>query len=280
MDSGYSVVEHNLFVRNVGENEGAICNKSCDNLYRFNTIVDSTELSLRHGHRCQVYGNILLNSDGLRFFAHDHVVYSNYFERCHPAITIGNGGATIPPGPLTSHQRPDRVKVVYNTLVDNRVNVQMGGRRNGLGADDLVFANNIIQGGGKAAAIDGPLKDPTWAGNIVWKTEGGAGDLPAGGFTSIDPRLVRDDHGIHRPAKDSPAIGAGAGEYLFVAVDLDGEPRPAGKRDAGADQFSAGGRPARPLTEADVGPGAPEEKGRPLIAAPKVTGWLLKAPQP
>jgi poly(beta-D-mannuronate) lyase len=71
MDSGYAVVEHNLFVRNVGENEGAICNKSSDNVYRFNTIVDSTELSLRHGHRCQVYANFMFNSDGVRFFGHE-----------------------------------------------------------------------------------------------------------------------------------------------------------------------------------------------------------------
>jgi poly(beta-D-mannuronate) lyase len=120
MSSAFSVAEYNLFVRNVGENEGAVCNKSCDNVYRYNTIVDSTELSLRHGHRCQVYGNFLINSGGVRFFGHDHVIYSNYFERCRPAVSIGNGGATIPPGSLQSHQRPDRVKVVYNTLVNNR----------------------------------------------------------------------------------------------------------------------------------------------------------------
>jgi poly(beta-D-mannuronate) lyase len=172
------------------------------------------------------------------------------------------------------------VKVVFNTLVDNRVNVQMGGRRNGLGADDLVFANNIIQGGPKALSIDGPLKDPTWVGNIIWKTEGGAGDMPAGGFTSIDPGLVKDGHGVYRLAKGSPAIGAGVGPYAFVAVDLDGEPRTAVKLDVGADQFSADASSGRPMTEADVGPNAPEEKDRPLIGAPKAVEWPLKRPEP
>jgi poly(beta-D-mannuronate) lyase len=273
MDPGYSVAEFNLFVKNVGENEGAICSKTTDAIYRYNTIIDSTELSLRHGHRAQVYGNFMINSTGLRFFAHDHQIYSNYFEGNRPAIAIGNGGATIPPGPLTSHQRPERVKIVYNTLVDNRSNVQMGGRNNGLGADDIVFANNIIQGGNKAVSIAGPLKDPKWEGNIIFKTEGGAGDMPAEGFTEVDPKLVKDERGVYRPSKDSPAIGKGVGSHPFVKEDIDGQPRPTDKLDVGADQFSTEAGVNRPLTPADVGPDAPAEKERPLISAPKVQ-WI------
>src|SRR5688500_2736367 len=222
MDPGYSVAEYNLFVRNIGENEGAICSKTTDAIYRFNTIIDSTELSLRHGHRAQVYGNFMINSSGLRFFAHDHQIYSNYFEQCRPAIAIGNGGATIPPGPLTSHERPDRVKIVYNTLVNNRANVQMGGRKGGLGSDDLVFANNLIQGGNKAVSIAGPLKNPKWEGNVIWQTEGGAGDIPAEGFRELDPKLAKDERGVHRLSDGSPAIGQGTGTFPFVTIDLDG----------------------------------------------------------
>jgi poly(beta-D-mannuronate) lyase len=276
MDPGYSVAEYNLFVKNVGENEGAICSKTTDAIYRFNTIVDSTELSLRHGHRARVYGNFMLNSSGLRFFAHDHQIFGNYFQGNRPAIAIGNGGATIPPGPLTSHQKPERVKVVHNTLVDNRGNVQMGGRTNGLGADDLVFANNIIVGGNKAVSIAGPLKDPTWEGNIVWNTQDSAGDLPAAGYTQVDPKLVKDDHGVYRPSEGSPAIGKGLGAYPFVTVDIDGHTRPTDKLDVGADQFSTDAPLNRPLTAADVGPNAPEEKDRPLISAPKDVRWIAK----
>lgn len=47
-------VDHNSQTR--GENEN-ICNKSCDNIYRYNTFGEGvSELSLRHGNRCQVYG--------------------------------------------------------------------------------------------------------------------------------------------------------------------------------------------------------------------------------
>jgi poly(beta-D-mannuronate) lyase len=273
MDPGFSVAEYNLFVRNVGENEGAICSKTTDAIYRYNTIVDSTELSLRHGHRARVYGNFMINSSGLRFFAHDHEIFSNYFENNRPAIAIGNGGATIPPGPLTSHQRPERVKVVYNTLVNNRSNVQMGNRNNGLGCDDLVFANNLIVGGNKAVSIAGPLKNPKWEGNIIWKTEGGAGDIPAEGFTAVDPGLVKDEHGVHRLSAGSPAIGKGVGSYPFVTFDIDAQRRPGEKLDVGADQFSTEAVLNRPLTPEDVGPNALAEKERPLISAPTVQ-WI------
>jgi poly(beta-D-mannuronate) lyase len=265
MSPAHALVEHNLFVRNRGENEGAICNKSCDNIYRFNTILDSTELSLRHGHRCQVYANYFINTSGVRFFGHDHQIYSNYFEQCRPAIAIGNGGATIPPGPLTSHERPEYVKVVYNTLVNNRTNVQMGPRRNGLGCSDLVFANNMIVGGDKAVLIAGPLTNPTWEGNILWSTQ--PGELPMEGYAEIDPVLTKDDHGVRRLSPASPAIGRGIDSYRFVDVDIDGQPR-SGKLDVGCDQFLAGSAFNRPLSEADVGPKAAEEQDRALIVAP------------
>ena len=282
MDPGYSVAEYNLFIRNIGENEGAICSKTTDAIYRFNTIVDSTELSLRHGHRCQVYGNFMINSDGLRFFAHDHQIFSNYFERCDPAIAVGNGGATIPPGPLTSHQRPERVKVVFNTLVDNRTNVRMSNRMGGLGADELVFANNIIQGGNQAVAIAGPLKNPKWEGNVIWRTEGNsaverAGDMPGDGFRELDPGLVKDERGVFRLRTKSPAIGQGVGLYPFVRIDMDGQPRGDGKSDVGADEFSQEMPTNRPLTEADVGPNAPPEPDRSLIAAPRAH-WIAAEP--
>jgi hypothetical protein len=46
--------------------------------------------------------------------------------------------------------------------------------------------------------------------------------------------------------------------------------RPAEKLDVGADQFDEGTPTNRPLSEAEVGPAAPEEPDRTLISAPKV----------
>jgi poly(beta-D-mannuronate) lyase len=269
MTPAYSVVEHNLFVRTEGENEGAICNKSSDNIYRFNTLGDdSTELSLRHGKRCLVYGNFFLGGNGLRFFSHDHRIYCNYFENCRPAIAIGNGGATIPPGPLTSHERPERVHIVFNTLVNNRANVRMSRRRNGLGANDLVFANNIIVGGNEAVTIDGPLTNPTWEGNIVWENDGGPGDIPTSGFTEVDPGLQAGPSGRYRIRGDSPAKGKGVGSYPYVTLDIDGQSREK-SQDVGADQLSAQPGTHRALTRLDVGPSG-SEADRPWISAPKL----------
>jgi hypothetical protein len=51
MDSAFCVVEYNLFERTEGENEGAICHKSCNNIIRYNTFGErSEEMSLRHGN--------------------------------------------------------------------------------------------------------------------------------------------------------------------------------------------------------------------------------------
>jgi poly(beta-D-mannuronate) lyase len=202
----------------------------------------------------------------LRFFSQDHRIHSNYFENCRPAITIGNGGATIPPGPLTSHERPDGVHVVFNTLVNNRRNVQMSRRRNGLGANDLVFANNIVVGGNEAVSIDGPLGNPTWEGNIIWANDGGAGDLPVSGFTVVDPGLSPSEEGHHKISESSPAIGAGVGSYPYVELDVEAQPRGKAK-DVGADQLTREPRSNSILTVEDVGPQAPV-KHRPWISAP------------
>ncbi len=128
MSSGWSLTEHNLFVKCAGENEGCICNKSSDNTYRFNTFgVGSTELSIRHGNRCQIYSNFFIGCQGIRLFGHDHKVFCNYFERCRPAIHIGNGDGIIPPAKLTAHDKPVGLQIVFNTLVDNKANLVMRG---------------------------------------------------------------------------------------------------------------------------------------------------------
>ena len=97
--------------------------------------------------------------------------------------------------------------------------------------------------------------------------------LAAGAHAQVS---VKDDRGVYHLAKDSPAIGKGAGAYPFVTEDIDGQPRPAEQLDVGADQFSTEAGRNRPLKEQDVGPNAPEEKDRPLISAPKVQ-WIAAA---
>jgi poly(beta-D-mannuronate) lyase len=233
LSAGHGVVEHNLFVRCVGENE-LISNKAGSITYRYNTFLDSpgAQLTLRHGNDCRAYGNYFRNTDGLRIFGDRHLVFGNYLENNTKGIDMGNGGAEVVDGaPLTSHDRPDDCTVAFNILVDNRVHYQMGNRANGLGARRVTFAHNILLGGDTAVSLSGSAPHTgTWTGNTWWGVRQ-AGDLPAEGFVQAEPRLVPDAAGVLRPPPN-------------------GDGRADGQTEESEMQFYTG----RPLTPADVGP--------------------------
>lgn len=256
MSTGNGLVEHNLFVRCRGENE-LISNKSCGNTYRYNTFLDSAgaQLTLRHGNDCVVYGNYFRQTDGLRIFGDRHQVFSNYFEGNTLGINLGNGGGEVADGAaLTSHDRPDGCVIAFNTLIDNATHYQMNARKDGLGATNTTFANNLLQGGGTTVKIDGPNPGAKWAGNLVWKTKE-PGNLPAEGFATVDPQLIADAGGIYHLKASSPAIDSAVGDFPAVTHDQDGQLR-TGKKDQGADEFGAAPIAARILTVNEVGPAA------------------------
>lgn len=187
MSKGLGVIEQNLFVRCIGENE-MLSIKSGSNIIRDNTLLDSpgAQLTLRHGNENIVRGNYLRGTDGIRIFGDRNRVFDNYLEGNTGAIQIGNGGAEVADGaPLTSHDRPDDTYITSNVLVNNTRNIFMTGRSQGLGAMRATIAHNVIQGGGPAATIEGPLVDPIWRDNTVWDTP--AGLMPDDGFTKRKP---------------------------------------------------------------------------------------------
>ena len=196
MDSAFCIVEYNLFERTEGENEGAICHKSCNNIIRFNTFGErSEELSLRHGNNSQVYGNFFINTAGLRFSGDDHLIYRNYFQECSKAIVCTNGDGEVKEGSkLTCHDRPDRVKVVFNTIISCNSSYQMPERNNGLGATEITFSNNMISGG-EPVSIRGNYPDPVWKDNILRNASGGS--MPPDGYVISNQDLVIDKHGVY-----------------------------------------------------------------------------------
>jgi parallel beta-helix repeat protein len=258
LTDAHTLVENNLFVNCNGENE-MISNKSSANTYRYNTLRDSTsgELTLRHGNHCVVHSNFFINTAGLRFFGDDHQIYSNYFEECDPGIQIGNGDGEVADGaPLTSHDRPDRVRVSFNTLINNNRSAIMSGRTNGLGATALVFSNNIIQTDlGTILTLSGPAPNARFEGNIVFGSAPND-DMPTSGARRVNPLLSQDSFGVFRLLSTSPAINTSVGSYPEVTIDLDGQSR-SGTKDVGADEFSTAPVIRRPLTAANVGPNAP-----------------------
>ena len=253
LSSSHSLVEYNLFEQCAGENE-LISVKASFVTLRFNTIRNcKAQFTLRHGNHNEVYGNYFKLTPGLRIFGDDHIIHSNYFENCNPAINIGNGGAEVADGaPLTEHDRPDRVLIVFNTLVNNEKNITRDPRPNGLGSTYITIAYNIIQGGAEAVSIRGELFDhPTWKGNIIFNTKG-AGELPDSAYTIVDPRLIKDSSSVYRLQSGSPAIGYAKSDFRGIVIDMDGQLRKA-PLDAGADQYSDKLVKVHPLWPKDVG---------------------------
>ncbi len=255
LSTGNALVEYNLFVRCDGENE-MISNKSSGNTYRYNTVLDCPggEISQRHGNDCLYYGNYMRNTQGMRIYGDRHKIFSNYFESNSIGVNMGNGDGDVYNGAeLTAHDRPDDNVVVFNTFINNSTHYQMGGRTDGLGSSNTIVANNLFQGGGSIASISGSAPyTGSWAGNIRWQTSS-TGNMPANGYTMVNPLLAKDANGIYHLQSGSPAIAAAIGAYAFVTVDMDGQPRDS-SLDVGADEFSAAPMVARILTTNDVGP--------------------------
>lgn len=253
LSSTHSIFEHNLFEKCDGEAE-LLSVKASALTVRYNTVRDcKAHITLRHGNFNQVYGNYFIQTPGLRIFGDDHIIYSNYFENCNPAINIGNGGAEVADGaPLTSHDRPDRVLIAFNTLVNNKKNIVLNARMPiGLGATDFTIVNNIIQGGEEAALINGLFANPKWGGNVVYQVKG-PGDMPDGSYQTFDPKLVRNATGTyHLEEGGNPALAV-KGAYPLITIDMDGQLR-GQPLQVGADQVSAAPVIASILTPALVG---------------------------
>jgi poly(beta-D-mannuronate) lyase len=252
LSSSNSIIEYNLFENCAGENE-LLSVKASAVTVRYNTVRDCpAQLTLRHGNHCLVYGNYFINTPGLRFFGDDHSIFSNYFENCKPAITIGNGGAEVADGaPLTSHDRPDRVLVAFNTLVNNQENIVQTPRENGLGATFITIANNIIQAGPEAAKISGPAKEWQWINNVIYNVRD-AGAIPTTGYLLKEPGLSKNNDGVFHLKKGSALVDKGTGSYPQVDVDMDGQQR-TGVLDVGADEISAAKVSVHILSPKDVG---------------------------
>jgi hypothetical protein len=254
--SAHAIVEDNLFERADGDSE-AISVKSSDNIVRHNTLRNSRgTISLRHGWRTVVDGNFVIGStSGIRFFGNDHVIINNVVANSTgQALEIGGGEVRDDTTSGRNHEAVDRGLVAFNTFVGDRANpIQVGDGGKKYQPDTVTIANNIVVGSGSSTRVVGGAR-LTWQGNVLSGVTGGA--MPAGGYRSVNPKLVLDAAGLYRLSAGSPAIGAALGSYPLVVHDMDGQARP-GAKDVGADEYAATGATHEPLTTADVGPLAP-----------------------
>jgi poly(beta-D-mannuronate) lyase len=261
MENSRTVVEYNYFETCNGEIE-IISNKSCENIYRYNTFVECEgALTLRHGNRCTVEGNFFFgnrNSEagGVRVIGEEHTIFNNYFSGLYgssmkSALPIMNG---VPDSPLERYFQVKKAVVAFNTFVDCRYPLILGSGSDSertLPPVDCVIANNVVQGTTKVITQEDEPINLRWEGNIM---QGSSLGIPQPvGILLADPQLHPAADGLWRPDSSSPVAGAAAGSYPFVTADMDGQNR-AGTLDAGADQLSADPVQRRPMTPADVMP--------------------------
>lgn len=262
-----TTVEFNLFEECDGELE-IVSNKSCENVYRGNTFLRSQGmLTLRHGHRCLVDGNVFLGegvnrTGGIRVVGRDHVIINNYIQgtrgRDGAAISIYAG---VPDAGSASYPTPHGAVVAFNTIVDVDGPHLFYGRNFGSGGrvelpNEVVIANNLLVAGSDTTGvlIAGEMPESgavEFQGNIVFGREWGA--LSTSGFAIVDPQLGLWDDGLWRPSPASPVIDAAVGTFAFVDHDRDGFSRVA-PLDVGASEVTAN-QPAWPVaTAANTGP--------------------------
>jgi poly(beta-D-mannuronate) lyase len=261
LDIADATVEYNLFERANGDPEG-ISVKSSGNTIRYNTLRSSTGgIVLRHGNGNRVESNYLLaGGNGIRIYGNDHLIINNYVgDVAGPGIVLGSGTERDhTPGEPSETRRgndaPDRVTITLNTLRNNSQAIAGESQRTIPPLGCKITDNLLV--GSSGALTDLPYQQGiTCSGNILWGSASN-GNIPTSGFTRADPRLMAGTDGIYRLGSGSAAINAATANHASeVTDDLEGQTRTA-PFDVGADEYSTAQPVRRPLTSADVGPGA------------------------
>ncbi len=262
MKDSYAIVENNLFENCDGEIE-IISNKSCENIYRYNTFLHCEgTLTLRHGNRCSVYGNFFYgdtnkNSGGVRIIGEDHKVYNNYFQDLtgsgfRSAISLTNG---VPDSPLNRYFQVKNPEVVNNTIVNCKYGITLGAGKSdelSLPPQNVKVINNVIADYAgrtqKAVEYDDTPDGISYISNMFYASK--LGDTPDE-VDNSDPKLEEEDD-FYRPADNSPVIAFGSSTVDYLSSDIDGQSRGA-TNDAGCDQLSDDEMSNRPLSKDDIG---------------------------
>lgn len=187
ISSGFTMIEDNLFENCDGDSE-VVSMKNSDSTARNNTLVNCQGgIYLRHGNRCQVYGNAFFGqnkpgSTGVRMWGDDHRIHDNHLQDLDEAgIEIQNGDVDYPAdldpardnGILVLHVRPRRITITNNTLVNCARPFLLGGTEPNwdfkLPAQDVKIEGNVVLGGlNPLVTVFKDVPGVTWKDNVMW----------------------------------------------------------------------------------------------------------------
>jgi poly(beta-D-mannuronate) lyase len=233
-----ALIEHNLLDNPDGDPE-AISVKSTGNTIRHNILRGGRgTITLRHGARNTVDGNILTGgTTGIRAFGDDHSITNNIVQDStrEQLVEIGSGDIRTDTTGTNTHEAADRVLVAFNTLVTAATNnaISVGSTKYKVAPDTITVANNILAGPHGTAIVKTGTR-LTWTSNILTLASPA---VPMATNRVTDPQLTKID-GIYRLTATSPAIGAATGTYNQITTDLDGQPRTPGTATIGADHYT------------------------------------------
>lgn len=223
LSGSYTVLEYNVFESCNGEAE-VVSNKSCHNIYRYNTFIDCKgALTLRHGFGCVVEGNVFIGGSktnrctGVRVIGRDHVVKNNYFydlPNGSPAIQLEHGH--IVPHVLTGYDQVERVIVDNNTFFQCDKNLIIGTGKNinsdpprimppkGSVSNNLMVSN---KGTGALFSIENPEAEIKLCHNVLGGKEVGLEPLPTGIAVKDNINMILASNGLYMPDDDMIVAG-------------------------------------------------------------------------
>jgi len=260
--SSYTTVEHNLFEECDGEIE-IISNKSCHNVYRYNTFLNNNgTLTLRHGDDCEVYNNFFIDkagksgSGGVRVIGRRHKVYNNYFEGLNgngfrAAVSVTNG---MPDSPLNGYYQVEDALIGFNTIVNCRQAFAIGSGVSSsltLPPVNVLVANNLVKTRSNTTMVymHDASADILWDGNLV---DGASGLAAQEGIQMLSFNFSSDGQ-ILRPEASALISNLATSAMPEVNLDIDLQDRPSGSRHVGCDQIDDAPVANRPKRREDVG---------------------------
>lgn len=285
----YNVIEYNLFENMIQTEPEIISNKTCFNIYRYNTFKNcSGGLTLRQGRYCDVYGNFFIvdkasveEDYGIRIIDKGHRVFNNYIEgisgnknsltslRC--PIVLYNGfystNDTINPANTGSYWPGDSCIIAFNTIVncEGGGGITLGFTDDGLNLFQplgINLANNLIKmTTGQAVHIPPTNNLLTYSaeGNI-FNAPNGLGLASTSGFKNTSLNFGSVSNGILTPpsiVQDS-AVNTSSYSTILNGLDAQGFTR-SSLYDVGCTELNGSGIIiANPLDSNLVGSGKPQ----------------------